>query len=294
MNTKLLTSILQCSNELITSEDFLAKHRIGNAFTRSGKLSFPNLIYFILQSSHKSISINYSQFLDSFSSEIPPFVSKQAVSKARQGISHETFLELLHLSVKLFYRGSPDLHTWNGFHIYAVDGSTIQIPESEENYKVFGGNPNKKETVSPLASASVLYDVMNDILVDVSLHSYRYNEREAAKDHMAFLPGFPKSIIVFDGGYPSEDMLRYLDSKGILFLMRVPKTFKKAVSDQTHALFTYPASCNKKALSLRSIHFLLEGGSTEYLVTNLKPEQMALEKFPELYRLRWSIMPISA
>lgn len=39
MNKKLLTTILQRSNELITSESFLMKHHIGNAFTRSGKLS---------------------------------------------------------------------------------------------------------------------------------------------------------------------------------------------------------------------------------------------------------------
>ena len=289
MNTKLLTSILQCSNDLITSKDFLTKHRIGNAFTRSRKLSFPNLIYFILQSAHKSISINYSQFLDSFLSVVPPFVSKQAVSKARQGISHEAFLELFRLSVKQFYFWSPDLRTWNNFHIYAVDGSTIQIPESEENYKVFGGNPNKTEKVSPLASASVLYDVMNDILVDVSLHSYRYNERESAKAHMDFLPNFPNSIIVFDRGYPSEDLFRYLNAKGIFFLMRVPKTFKKAISEQDDALFTYPASRNKETLTLRSIHFLLEDGNTEYLVTNLMPDQMTSEKFPDLYRLRWGV-----
>ena len=152
MNTKLLTTILQCSNELITSDVFLANHRIGNAFTRSGKLSFPNLIYFVLQSSHKSIPINYSQFLDNFSSDVPSFVSKQAVSKARQGISYKAFLELFRLSVEQFYSFSTDLPTWNDFHIYAIDGSTIQIPESEENYKIFGGNPNKTQIVSPLAS----------------------------------------------------------------------------------------------------------------------------------------------
>lgn len=44
---------------------------------------------------------------------------------------------------------------------------------------VFGGNSNKTGKVSPLASTSVLYDVMNDILVDVSLHAYRCNERES-------------------------------------------------------------------------------------------------------------------
>ena len=289
MNTKLLTSILQSSNELITSEDFLTRHRIGNAFTRSGKLPFPNLIYFVLQSVHKSIPINYSRFLDNFSSKIPPFVSKQAVSKARQGISHEAFLELFRLSVKQFYSRPANLRTWNNFHIYAVDGSTIQIPESKENYEVFGGNPNKTEIVSPLASVSVLYDVMNDILVDVSLHPYRYNERESAKSHIDFLPGFPNSVILFDRGYPSEDLFRYLNSRGILFLMRVPKTFKKALVEPEDALFTYPASRNQDSLTLRSIHFLLEDGSIEYLVTNLMPEQMTAENFPNLYRLRWGV-----
>ena len=84
--------------------------------------------------------------------------------------------------------------------------------------------------ISPLASISVLYDVMNDILVDVSLHSYRYNERESS-------------------------------------------------------LFTYPSSGNKESLTLRSIHFLLENGNIEYLVTNLMPEQMTVANFPDLHRL---------
>ncbi len=145
---------------------------------------------------------------------------------------------------------------------------------------MFGGNPNKTEIVSPLASVSVLYDVMNDILVDVSLHPYRYNERESAKSHIDFLPGFPNSVILFDRDYPSEDLFRYLNSRGILFLMRVPNTFKKVLVEPKDALFTYPASRNQDSLTLRSIHFLLEDGSIEYLVTNLMPEQMTVENFP--------------
>ena len=71
--------------------------------------------------------------------------------------------------------------------------------------------------------------------------------------------------------------------------MRVPKTFKKAISEQEDALFTYPASRNKESITLRNIHFLLEDGSTEYLVTNLMPEQMVKENFPDLYQLRWGV-----
>lgn len=289
MNQKLLTTILQKSNELITSESFLIEHRIGNSFTRSRKLSFKNLIYYILNSTHKSISINYSELVDIIGDSIPSLISKQAVSKARQGISHKAFIELFRLSVKQFYSNSSNLCTWNGFHVYAVDGSTIQVPESAENYNVFGGNPNKTEIISPLASASALYDILNDILVDVSLNPYRHNERESAKEHLQFLPDFPKSIIVFDRGYPSEDLFRFLNSQGILFLMRIPKNFKKAISKEPDFLFEYPASKDKDSLILRGINFRLNDETTEYLVTNMMPDQMPAEKFPELYRLRWGI-----
>ena len=182
----------------------------------------------MIQLVYKSIPINYSCFLDNFFSDIPPFAPKQVVSKARQGISYETLLELFRLSVKQFYSRSVDLRTWNIFHIYAANGSTILITESKENYEVFGGSPNKTKIVSPFASVSVLYDVMNDIPVDASLHPYRYNEWESAESHMNFLPRLPNSAILFGGGYPSEDLFRYLDSRGVLFFMCVPNTFKKS------------------------------------------------------------------
>lgn len=170
-----------------------------------------------------------------------------------------------------------------------MDSSTIQIPESKENYDVFGGNPNKTKIISPLASASVLYDVLNDIIVDVSFNPYRYDERKSAKEHTAFLPDFPNSILVFDRGYPSEDLFRFLDSKGILFLMRIPKSFKKAIFEANDSLFKYTTSKNKDSLTLRSIHFLLENETTEYLVTNIMSEQLSIEQFSELYRLRWGV-----
>ncbi|MBO5057001.1 MAG: hypothetical protein J6C64_11695 [Lachnospiraceae bacterium] len=103
-SNQILSSILQNADKKINSNAFVQKYRIENSFSRSGKLSFPNLIYFILQSAHKSISINYSQLRDSLFSMDLSFVSKQAVSKARQRISHKAFLELFHLSVDQFYR----------------------------------------------------------------------------------------------------------------------------------------------------------------------------------------------
>lgn len=104
------------------------------------------------------MSINYSLFLDSFTSELPPFVSKQAISKARQEISHEAFIELFRLSVEQFYCNSTNLQTWNGFHIYAVDGSTeylvtnllpVQMPVTKfsELYRMCWGIESKYREV---------------------------------------------------------------------------------------------------------------------------------------------------
>jgi hypothetical protein len=71
--------------------------------------------------------------------------------------------------------------------------------------------------------------------------------------------------------------------------MRLPKTFKKAVFEQDDTLFTYPALESDNELTLRSLHFTLEDGSTEYLVTNLMPEQLQASQFPDLYQMRWGI-----
>lgn len=130
---------------------------------------------------------------------------------------------------------------------------------------------------------------MNDILVDVTLNAYRYNERTSAKEHIPFLPNLFNSIILFDRGYPSEELFRFLHSQGILFLMRLPKTFKKPIFEQDDILFTYPTFESKEELTLRSLHFTLDDGSTKYLVTNLMTDQLEAPQFPDLYQMRWGI-----
>ena len=54
--------------------------------------------------------------------------------------------------------------------------------------------------------------------------------------------------------------------------MRVPKTFKKAISEQEDALFTYPASCNKESLTLRSILFI---GRRQHRISSDKSDARA-------------------
>lgn len=106
---------------------------------------------------------------------------------------------------------------------------------------------------------------------------------------MEYLPNFPNSIVIFDREYPSENLFRFLQQRKVFFRMRVPKTFRKAIHDKTDILFTYPAKKDHNEITLRSIHFTLENGKEEYLVTNLMPKQLAKSHFKVLYSLRWGI-----
>lgn len=293
MNNNLFETVIRKTRQLIHSERFIHKHRIGTGFTRNRKLSFSQLIYFILASGKKSIGVNWSDISHEFPSLNLPSVSKQAISKARQKISSNACLELCQLFSKIFYKYDDAFSLWNGYHIYAVDGSTIQIPPSEENINFWGSNPNQYGKDEPLASASLLYDVMNDIIVDSYIGKYRLNEREAAERHMDFFAGLHlsgKHIFLFDRGYPSYDLFSKLMSCQLFFLMRLSSSFKNLINtEKEDVLVQYQPKGRKLSLQLRCIHVQLPDGNMEYLVTNITDTAFTVDTFRELYFLRWGI-----
>ena len=62
-----------------------------------------------------------------------PDISKQALSKARQFINPALFKELYYLSVDLFYKQLPSRKLWNGYHLFAIDGSFQRYLASERS-----------------------------------------------------------------------------------------------------------------------------------------------------------------
>ena len=81
---------------------------------------------------------NLSRIRDDLSALSFPDVSKQALSKARQFINPSLFKELYYLSVALFYKQIPSRKLWNGYHLFAVDGSRIELPNSQSTFDFFG------------------------------------------------------------------------------------------------------------------------------------------------------------
>ena len=270
-------NILQKISFLIRSDDFLESHRMKNRFIRKGLLTMTHIIIYLLYSSKQSMAINLGNILQELPELEFPKVTKQAVSKARQGILSSLFQDLFNVSVDTYYSSMDQLKKWrNRFRIFAVDGSRISIPNSKSNFENYGEmfskqNPSRRWS---MALCSTIYDVTNDIIVHGLLKRYLGSERDAALQHCAELEKLDllkDSVIIFDRGYFSDAMFRYFSAKGYLCVMRIREGFNLAKKCTDDCILT------------------LDGDETEYLATSIFDETLTSDDFKELYFMRWPI-----
>lgn len=272
--------------------------RLGMHFTRCRKLDIRQVIFYLLYSSKASMNLNIANIRDDVWHINFPDVTKQAVSKARKGIASDFFRDLLRFSVEKFYSSSHRRKTWNGFYPFAVDGSCIQVPKSKDNVEHFGLCKNQHHSrEDAMARISILYDLLEDIVVDGSINDYRYAERPSAKKHLDYLEAAgltDHALLLFDRGYPSYEFFQRISQQGYYYLMRIQNTVKALTErEEIDEIISYVPSQLKRdnldPVQVRVIHVTLDDGTDECLVTNLLDPTLTPEMLKELYFLRWGI-----
>jgi len=259
-------------------------------FTRSRKMTFDGLVYFVLGTVKCSTQNALSRVFKPLQRG-QKTMSQQAFSKARKKIKWEAFLELFRTSVEGSY--NEELKHWRGFRLWAIDGTFVRLPSDAALLKHFGGlGPDK---TAPTALASLLYDLVNDIVADATIVPIGENERDQAKKHIEVLKSLPdynkghRELGILDRGYPSHDFIRSLP-KEMAYVMRVQKGFispNKIPEGAKDCVVTLGEGENK--FQVRVLHILLSSGEEEILITNLTEEEMEYEVFKKLYNMRWGI-----
>lgn len=252
-------------------------------FTRTRKMSFSELVYYILHPGKESTSLGLKRFFEMTGKE-GCRMSEQAFSKARSHFSHWPFEKMVRETTAEEYRGE-DVRTWNGYHLFAVDGTTVALPDKPSLCKAFGGSGRKKDSAT--ASASILYDIENDWIADAAIDPYPTVERTQAMKHMQRLNELEissRSLVLFDRGYPETNFLAFLQTNGIHFLMRCKRKWNGAVDETQSDDFTLQLN---QDLFLRVVRVLLPSGETETLITNLF--DLPYEQFMPLYFRRWPV-----
>lgn len=150
-----------------------------------------------------------------------------------------------------------------------------------------------------MALCSTLYDVLEDIIVDCSLHHDLYPERDAAIGHLNTFNNLDlarQSIIIYDRGYYSEKMYRFFFNNDIFCLMRIKSDLiiTRSKSDDSIIMLSPSSRTHSDAngpvsIPIRVIRVELDSGVTEYLATNVMDPGITPEMFKQLYFLRWKI-----
>ena len=118
------------------------------------------MVTYLSYTTKASMYQNLSSIRDDLLPSCFPEVLKQAVSKARQYINPSLFHNFFTLSVDIFYSNIKKRKLLHGYHIFAIDGSKIEVPNSPSNFDFFGEMftyPHKDRKFSS-GLASIVYD----------------------------------------------------------------------------------------------------------------------------------------
>lgn len=276
-HNELLHELLNNFNYLLHSDGFLEDYRVANHFVRRSALPMEKMVKFLLYSPKTSLSNKLEQLRENLPDLDFPSVSKQALSKARYGIRYELFQEFFEHSANFYYEHIMERKLWNDrYHIFAIDGSTHEVPSSKSTFKGFGKQSDQKnpDLYWSMALASVLYDVLEDVIVDAAIEKQFYSEREMSLRHLArlFDLGLENdSIVIFDRGYYSAEIYQEWVTAGCKVLMRLKKPNRLCSLDGDDVLDHVNAPDGTK-IDCRVIKYTLSSGEIEYLITAVRQD----------------------
>jgi hypothetical protein len=289
MKIKKITEALRITNQQINDVFLMFEARMkAGYFTRgTEKMNFKNLILFTLNFVKKSIQLELDSFIKNImKSEIT--MTKQAYSQARQKISPRAFILLAEGIIKWYY--ADDFKTYRGYRLCAIDGLKLEVNNSEILREKYGYVENATVKLARALSSGI-YDIENDMILTSKITKYKASERDLAIELIEQLKeiGLKNDLILFDRGYPSSELIKYLEDSEIKYLMRVSSQFLKVVNEAKQEDQIVELRIKGKTIKVRVLRFLLESGVEEILITNLLDESLSIKDFKELYFKRWGI-----
>jgi hypothetical protein len=276
-------------------------------FTRNRKQPFSSTLLLMVNQLRKSLAIEIDGFVRHFNDKLSAGLShftSSAFIQNRKKISPEVFKHLSSVIIKNFYTPDNDaLKLFGRLRVLACDGSVITLPFTKELAERYGVVKNASTLNIAQAKVSVLYDVLNGLVLDIDLDKPRFSERELALRHRHCWQA--NDLIIYDRGYPSFEFINEHVRLGIDCLMRTrtdtSTLIKKFIASGKRSLVTLMHPCQDKSfkgkpytrkhtLEVRLIRVDLPGGETEVLITTLLDSRKHPTKiFMKLYFMRWKV-----
>ncbi len=298
--------------ESINSDTIKAYARLdkSNSFVRKRKMPLTDTILCTLSKKGLTTAMELHQYFSQKGGN-DMSISKQGYLKQRRKLNYDVFSFLNKEYLQDFYNSSEPI-LWNDYLVFAVDGSKVEVPNSDENRLSFGECGNSHSNGEVRALVSGIFDVFNHFFLDLQIGSIKTSESDLAKQNIYalknILPDY-NIIVVFDRGYPSIELIRFLEKNEIKYLFRLScNDYKKerelmVKRDESVKLMHTNPRLTKikknhpevieelkadKYTQTRIISSKLLSGNELGLITNL-PEKYGRKEIETLYFKRWEI-----
>lgn len=310
--------LLALINEMAECPELFVKQP-GKDFTRTRKIDFAEMMKLILAMGGNSIG---NELMEYFSYDVNT-ASTSAFTQQRNKILPIAFQFLMHKFTASFC----DFKTFNGYRLFAVDGSDLNIahnPKDADTY--FQSLPHSKGF--NLLHLNAMYDLCSKLYVDAIIQpGKKANEFRALTDMVDRSEISKNVIVIADRGYESYNVFAHIEQKGWNYAIRVKDRSSNGILSalslpienefdtkvhmiltrkQTNVVKENPAlykivpkpstfdyldlHVNKfYPISFRVVRFPISDDAYETIITNLDSESFPSSKIKKLYQLRWGI-----
>jgi hypothetical protein len=133
-------------------------------------------------------------------------VVPSSVSEARTRLGGDPIAHLFDTTARKWGHEAARKEAWRGLSVYAVDGSTLRVADSEENRTHFGiSNSQRGASGYPLVRMAALMAVRTHLLAAVAFAPYASSEMEICESIWSQVPN--DSLVILDRNFLAANVL---------------------------------------------------------------------------------------
>jgi hypothetical protein len=151
---------------------------------------------------------------------------KSSITEARQRVGPQVMSRLFHQVVRPQGTAETPGAFLGGLRVMAIDGTVLDVPDSEANAKVFGypGSRPGTQPAFPKVRLVLLIEAGTHLIVDALMCPYRMGERVRAKKLLRSVTA--GMLLMWDRGLHSYRMVQATQPQKCHYLGRVPANVK--------------------------------------------------------------------
>ena len=300
------------SNFLASFNNFVDEKYIlsDNAFVRSGKWSLETAIKFPLFNRKKTKFNEVNRYLRSQTGDYSMKITGSGVCDRMQYINPKVYIDMNNGVIMEIYNNVEEMETFKGFHVFATDGSYVEIPNHPQAREEMGvPSNNEVETFAANARISCTVDTKMDFVISSIIENQTVDEITLALRHLDDVKNkinMNNVITCYDRYYNSTEIMLKTKTLNSYYLIRgKTNTFKKQQqkmnndkkTDETFDISLNNAKIKKfhdedlkkiarkqKSIQVRIVKVKLKTGQTEILFTNLPKKNSNTRRIKAIIR----------